>query len=235
MKVAIMQPYFFPYIGYYQMVNACDKFVFYDSVNYMQRGYINRNQILSVDGKQYFTVPVKKSSLGTKIIEILISDYENWKIKFLNQIKYTYSKAPYFKDVYALLENFLVDKQYTQISDLASSSIIMISDYLNIKREFIFSSDLQGLSNLEDKVDKVDKLEYILHSQKANAIILPPGSKLLYKDWQPKTLEKNILAMPNIDYKQFNKQFVENLSIIDVLMFNTPSDVLSFIQNFKYQ
>ncbi|MBF8150973.1 WbqC family protein [Winogradskyella sp. F6397] len=232
MKVAVMQPYIFPYIGYFQMVNASDIFVFYDNVDYIQRGYINRNNLLSGDGKQYFTVPVKKSSLGTKVNEVVISDYGKWKVKFLKQIKFTYSKAPFFNDIYDILENFLENKKYDKISDFSLESVIMISNYLEMRNQFAFSSEIEGLSEFDDKVEK---LEHILNNYKASEIILPPGSKELYKYWEPINAKKSTLKAPEIKYKQFNFQFVENLSIIDVLMFNEIEKVKSFIENVNYQ
>ncbi|MBU2929561.1 WbqC family protein [Winogradskyella psychrotolerans] len=232
MKIAVMQPYIFPYIGYFQMVNASDIFVFYDNVDYIQRGYINRNNLLSGDGKQYFTVPVKKSSLGTKINEVVISDYGKWKVKFLKQIKFTYSKAPFFSDIYMILEQFLENKKYDKISDFSAESVIMICNYLGMQNQFLFSSEIEGLNEINDKVEK---LEHILNTYKASEIILPPGSKELYKNWEPIKAKKRTLKSLEINYKQFNFQFVENLSVIDVLMFNEVEKVQSFIEKVNYQ
>ena len=232
MKVAVMQPYIFPYIGYFQMVSASDIFVFYDNVDYIQRGYINRNNLLSGDGKRYFTVPVNKSSLGTKINEVMISDYDKWKVKFLRQIKFTYSKAPFFDDIYEVLENFLENKKYDKMSDFSSESVIMICNYVGMRNQFLFSSEIEGLNEINDKVEK---LEHILNTYKANEIILPPGSKELYKYWEPIKAKKRTLKSLEINYKQFNFQFVENLSIIDVLMFNEVEKVQSFIEKVNYQ
>ncbi|MEM5564599.1 WbqC family protein [Psychroserpens sp. AS72] len=232
MKVAIMQPYLFPYIGYFQMVSASEIFVFYDNVDYIQRGFINRNNLLSSNGKQYFTVPVKKSSLGTKINEVFISDYDTWKTKFLTQIKFTYSKAPFFDSIYEVLENFLQKKKYFMISEFSSESVIMILEYLNIQNHILFSSEIKEFKDINDKVEK---LEYILNRLEARTILLPPGSKQLYMDWEPINIEKKILEMPEIFYKQFDYQFVENLSIIDVLMFNEPEKVRWFIEKINYQ
>lgn len=232
MKLAVMQPYLFPYLGYFQMIYESDKFIIYDSVDYIQRGFVNRNQILSSRGKQYFTVPVKKSKLGTKINEVLIDDYIKWKIKFLKQIKFTYSKAPNFNIIYSLIKDFLDNKDYFRISDLASDSLKILSKHFKLETEFVFSSDI---SELKKNNNKIEKLEYILTTENASAIVLPPGSKELYQEWQPKEIDKKILALPDVKYSQFNSGFVNHLSIIDVLMFNSYDDVLDFIKNTTFQ
>ncbi|WP_417875625.1 WbqC family protein [Winogradskyella sediminis] len=232
MKVAVMQPYLFPYLGYFQMVKASDIFVFYDNVDYIQRGYINRNNMWSSNGKQYFTVPVNKSRLGTKINEVLIRDFDTWKTKFLKQLRFTYAKAPFFNPTYELLERFLEQKKYEKISDLSSDSVRMICNCLGLHNQFALSSEIEGLTEIKDKGDKLD---YILTHYKAREIILPPGSTELYKHWKPENAKKRTLEIPEINYKQFNFQFIEHLSIIDVLMFNALENVLSFVEKVNYQ
>lgn len=233
MKVTIMQPYLFPYIGYFQMIYESDEFVFYDNVDYISRGFINRNQILDCNKtKQYFTVPVKKTKLGTKINDVYIDGFKKWNQLFLKQLKFAYSKAPYFKPTYSLLEDFVLNNEYFKISDLASDSVIMISNYLNINFNYSFSSEINGINELNNKEEK---LEYILKRKKSDIIVLPPGAMQLYKDWKPKGIEKKILDLPRLEYNQFRKEFIKNLSIIDVLMFNSKMEVSSFIENTTFQ
>lgn len=232
MKIAVMQPYVFPYLGYFQMVSASDCFVFYDNVDYKQRGFINRNQFLSNGSKQYFTVPVKKSSLGTKINEVEVVDYAQWKTKFFKQIQFSYSKAPFFEETFRFLNEFLNHKDYSYISELASDSVIALTKYFRLKRDFVLASQIPELNKF---IDKIDKLEHIMDCLKASAIVLPPGSKMLYQNWHPKNGKKETLELPKIVYKQFGNTFVENLSIIDVLMFNEQKQVLSYIETLNYQ
>src|ERR1035437_356071 len=96
MKLAIMQPYIFPYLGYYQLVNTVDTFVFFDDVNYIKKGWINENNILVNDAAYKFTLPVKDSSQNKRINQIELSDYKTWCDKFLKTLSSTYKKSPQF-------------------------------------------------------------------------------------------------------------------------------------------
>ena len=86
MKLAIMQPYIFPYLGYFQLLNSVDHFVFYDDVNFIKGGWVNRNQLLINNQNKFFTVPLKKIISFTPINEVEIHKklYPNWRSKFYN-------------------------------------------------------------------------------------------------------------------------------------------------------
>ncbi len=112
MKVAIMQPYFLPYIGYFQLINAVDKFVIYDNIEFTKKGWINRNRIL-VNGKdEFISLPITKASDFLHANQrYLASNFENEKNKILRKIKESYRKAPYFKITHThLLKRFLIMK-----------------------------------------------------------------------------------------------------------------------------
>lgn len=211
-----MQPYLFPYINYFQLISRSDIFISYNSADFIQRGWVNRNKILISHLPEYFTVPVKKSSLGTPISEISISDYIVWKDKFLKTLYLYYKKAPFFNDVYNLIENILNNKNYTKISNLALDSIIEISKYLNFNTSFVETSEIEFGSNL----NKYQKLEFLIEYFNASEIILPTGSKELYNEWCPKNCLKTTIIPIDLKYNQNQREFVNNLSIIDVLMFN---------------
>ncbi|MCF8222788.1 MAG: WbqC family protein [Bacteroidales bacterium] len=136
-RVAIMQPYFFPYIGYYQLVAAVDVFVFYDDVSFIKGGWINRNRILSNNKNGYFTLPLQKSSSNRRINEILSLDYSNNLDK---TIKQTYSKAPYFHDVYPLLRSIIFSEE-NSISEISRRSITNVIKHLGLEKEFLVSSE----------------------------------------------------------------------------------------------
>ena len=139
MKIAIMQPYFFPYIGYFQLINAVDKFVFYDDVNYIKGGWINRNNILLNGEKKYFTLNLKESSSFKKINQIFIGGRTDKLIKTINQ---SYSKAPYFDQVFPLIEGVIVNINTSSlISEIAALSVIKTSEYLDLKTIFEIGSE----------------------------------------------------------------------------------------------
>ncbi|MDQ3534602.1 MAG: WbqC family protein, partial [Bacteroidota bacterium] len=122
MRIAIMQPYLFPYIGYFQLINAVDKFVLLDDVNFINKGWINRNKLL-INGKScYFTVPLEKASQNKLIKDILIASDANWKGKLLKSIELAYKKAPHFGQIYTLVEK-IIYSNYKTISELVHQSI----------------------------------------------------------------------------------------------------------------
>ncbi|MFT5214586.1 MAG: hypothetical protein ACI9WV_002317, partial [Patiriisocius sp.] len=139
MKIAIMQPYLFPYIGYFQMINAVDHFVFYDDVNFINRGWINRNRIL-VNGKDTFiTVPLIKASQNKKINEINLFFDEKMKKKMILTIELAYKKAPYYNQVIEIIKK-IVNADISNIGEYAANSIITLCNYLKIETSFSYSS-----------------------------------------------------------------------------------------------
>ena len=111
MKLGIMQPYFFPYLGYFSLIQACDKFIIFDTPQFIRRGWIERNQILNVKSEKLFVkVPLLKSSLGTPINEISINNDQDWENKIYAQLVPYKKKAPFYKEVIELLENTFAKK-----------------------------------------------------------------------------------------------------------------------------
>ncbi len=231
MKLAIMQPYLFPYLGYYQMVAEADIFICYDTVDYKQRGWINRNKILISNKPAYFTVPVSKKPLGTPIYEIQIIGYNKWLVKFLKTIELSYKKAPHYNEVYQLLIEILSKKQYKNISNLAVNSIKGVSQYLDLSTNFVMASDIKAIPQLKTKEEKLNS--FIDHFN-ASSIILPPGSKDLYANWDPIKGSKMTMAVPEIEYKQYKYKSFNNLSIIDVLMHNSVDEVIDMVNAIKF-
>ena len=175
-----MQPYAFPYIGYFQMINAVEKFVFYDDVNYIKGGWVNRNQILNNNEKQYFTIPLVKASPNKLISEIEINIDSKEYLKLKQKIQLTYSKSPYFDKVSPLIEDIL-NKKYNRISEFAIKSTIEICNYLGIKTHFFVSSiDFAKTKGL----DRAERLIEICRKENCNTYINAIGGQELYtKDY----------------------------------------------------
>ncbi len=153
MKLAIMQPYLFPYIGYFQLINASDKFVFYDDVNFIKGGWINRNYILSNGEKQLFTLHLQGASSFKKINEIKIGGNSAKILKFISQ---AYVKAPHFSNIIPIIENiFSGVSQKTTISDIAIRSIKEVCQYLNINKEMEISSHSYAKTALLKREERV--------------------------------------------------------------------------------
>ena len=232
MKLGIMQPYLFPYIGYIQLINAVDKFVVYDDVNFIKQGWINRNRILLNCKDLMFTVPLKNASSFTPINQTGINDklYPAWKTGFLKTVTQGYSKAPFFKEVSALLEEVLSSSSET-ISALGASGLIHICGYLDIKTEFVLSSSIYKNNHLRAQ----DRVIDICKKEGATVYMNAIGGMELYskEDFRNAGLELQFIKTQNVPYKQFNCNFIPWLSIIDVLMFNAPEDITRMLGQYE--
>ena len=161
MKLAIMQPYFFPYIGYWQLIDAVNVFVIFDDVNFIKKGYINRNSIL-IGGKfQQITLGLIGASQNKQINEIDIGDNSK---KLLKTIEMAYKKAPYFNEIFPILENIL-NQDEKNLAKFIGYSLQKISTYLNTDTKFIYSSDIEKDNNLkaEDKILDICKTLSVSH------------------------------------------------------------------------
>jgi hypothetical protein len=233
MKVAIMQPYFFPYIGYFQLVAAVNKFVIYDDVNFIKGGWINRNNILINKKSNLFTVPLIKASSNTLIndTKINLKFYNIWKVKFLRSLVQSYKKAPYFTDVYNLIENVLEINENDLISELAVNSIKNVIDYLQLETEFCKTSENY---NNKTKIGQERVLD-ICGIEKASQYINPIGGIELYSknSFKENGIVLNFIKSKPIIYTQFDNDFSPWLSIIDVLMFNSVSEVNKMVNQYE--
>jgi hypothetical protein len=230
MKLAIMQPYFMPYIGYFQLINSVDEFVIYDNIQYTKKGWINRNRIL-VNGKdQLFTLPIKKDSDYLDIVERTIS--ETWvkeRIKLLNVIQSSYVKAPYFKEVNELIKDCLLDNE-TNLFKFLLNILNKINNYLNISTPIKISSDIKINHSLKSQ----NKVLSICGEQKASTYINAIGGIELYDKeiFSQQNITLNFIKSENIEYKQFNNKFIPWLSIIDVMMFNSVEDIKKYLNSY---
>ncbi len=228
-----MQPYFFPYIGYFQLVAAVNKFVIYDDVNFIKGGWINRNNVLINKKSNLFTVPLNKASSNTLINETKINFkfYNIWKVKFLRSLEQSYKKSPYFTEVYNLIENVLEIKENDLISELAVNSIKNVSDYLQIDTEFCKSS-----VNYNNKTKSgQERVLDICGIEKASHYINPIGGIELYSKntFKENGIVLNFIKSRPIIYTQFDNDFSPWLSIIDVLMFNSVSEVNKMVNQYE--
>ncbi|HET7118929.1 MAG TPA: WbqC family protein [Hanamia sp.] len=233
MRLGIMQPYLFPYLGYFQLINVVDKFIFYDDVNFIKQGWINRNKILLNGNEFLFTLPLEKGSSFKLISETEINKklFENWKIKFNKTLLQAYCKAPYFETVHALILDAL-EIQTLIISDLACESINLVCDYLGIKTKCVKSSE-QDYNN--DILKASDRVIDICIKESANDYFNPIGGKELYtkEEFLLKGLELHFICSRLKPYKQFDNDHIPSLSIIDVMMFNPKDEILKMLDNYE--
>lgn len=223
MTVAVMQPYLFPYIGFFQMINAVDVFVFYDDVNFIKGGWINRNRMLMNGSDKLFTVPLKDASSFKLIKEIEINTEVPAYSKILTSIWQSYKKAPFFPEVFPIIESVFRSPNET-ISDLAMLSIQAVNEYLGIttviKRSSLDFGDTKGF-------DRAERLIAICKQTGAEKYINAIGGQELYTKeyFASKGIDLKFIKSQPIEYRQFDNEFVPWLSIIDLLMFNSVEEV----------
>ncbi|WP_245587303.1 WbqC family protein [Comamonas composti] len=222
-----MQPYFFPYIGYFQLLSSVEKFIFLDDVNYIKNGWINRNRILMNDRAKYITVPVMRASSFVKINETKIHDADGWKIKILSQLKQAYRRAPYCREVIALVEEVFQEKS-ENIANIAKKSVLKVSNYLSLEKIFCLSASEYKNQHLKGEARILD----ICRQEKACQYINLPGGRGLYsfKVFSDAGILLNFLEKPYEVYAQTGSDFFPGLSILDVLMFNHPSKVVEMLK-----
>lgn len=226
-----MQPYIFPYVGYFQLVNAVDKLIFYDDVNFIKGGWINRNRIL-LNGQPFlFTLPIRNLSSNSTIIdtEINLPLFQAWKDKFYKTIRQAYGKAPYFEEGFGVLQSSF-DEKYESIAKMARSSIVEVSKYLALSTDFASSSENYSNKHLSGE----ERVIEICKNEKATDYINLNGGKHLYckEHFQKHSIKLHFIQHKSIHYRQFNAHFVENLSIIDMIMFVDKSTIKNLLTEF---
>lgn len=230
MKIAIMQPYIFPYIGYFQLINAVDKFIIYDDVNFINKGWINRNRIL-VNGKDsLFTIPLKEASQNKLINSIEVNWDNAWKSKFLKTIEQSYKKAPHYQQVLPLIEG-LLNTEKSIFSEIIFENLTQICQYLGIKTEIVPSSRIYQNTHLKAQERIID----ICVQEKSDTYINPIGGLELYDKAIFQAIGKELFFIKSkaIRYTQFKNEFVPWLSIIDILMFNNPEQISTLLNDYE--
>lgn len=228
MIIGIMQPYFFPYLGYWQLINLSDRYVVYDDVTYIKGGWISRNNILLNNQAHMLTLPLDKPSSFRNINEIEITKDDKARHKVLKTIEAAYKKAPNFCRIYSEVERLILGSR--KISELNYNAILKIAEYLEMNTEILLSSELIKDNSVSGQ-DKVIEINKILGG---NMYVNSGGGKSLYsKDVFDKNgLELRFLEMDPVEYKQFGKEFVPNLSIVDILMFCSVDQVKELLSKY---
>lgn len=227
MRLAVMQPYLFPYIGYFQLLYASDLFLVYDDVAYIKRGYINRNSVLSVNGTTRITLPVPRASQNKLISDL---EFSTDVAKILKTIEHSYSKAPYFNAVFPLIRQIL-NQEERSIASVCLKSYQAIFSYLGIEKQLKKTSDL----DYDRSASARDRLIALCHKFDANCYINAPGGRSLYtkSEFYDQGVELKFIDSLPIEYCQGRSAFVPNLSIIDVLMHSSPEAVVEFMRQYE--
>lgn len=222
MKLAIMQPYFFPYLGYFQLMHAVDKFVVYDDVNYIVRGWLNRNRIL-VNGKDLMvTLPLRGASQNLKINEIERVKDQKQISKMSRTLRMAYGKSPYFESVHDLFLR-IMNSEITNLGAFLNLQLQMIAKHIGIKTLIIETSAHYGNQGL----NREERLADICKQEQADHYINAAGGRELYEQSQFDAVGVKLSFLDAVlpEYEQQGKCFVPGLSILDVLMNNSGNTV----------
>lgn len=231
MIVGVMQPYLFPYIGYWQLLNGVDTFVMFDDVNYINRGWINRNRIL-IDGQpKYFNVQMRGASQNQLINEVALTNDVQAAEKQVRAIELAYKKAPYFTDCFPMIAECM-RFQGENLSDFVCHSIRETAKYLGINTTLLLSSEIEKDNSLRGQ----DKILDICKRLGATEYWNPIGGTELY---DKALFSENGMALHflkangDIKYKQFREDAFEPfLSIIDVMMFNSVERIQEMLNEY---
>ncbi|WP_323751978.1 WbqC family protein [Marinobacter sp.] len=227
MKLAVMQPYLFPYIGYFHLICAADLFLIYDDVAYIKRGFVNRNNVLSPSGVTRFTVPVPGASQNKLFSDLEFSEDVD---KVLKTTEHSYSRAPYFENVFPIIRETL-EHPDRSIASVCKKSFEEIFSYLDIEKNFEKASEI----DYDRSMSARDRLIALCHHFDADGYINAPGGRKLYskQDFLEKGVDLEFVDSLPVEYHQGREDFVPNLSIIDVLMNCSPEEVKCMLQSYE--
>lgn len=215
--IAVMQPYFLPYIGYYQLMSAVDRFVVFDDVNYINRGWVNRNRLLLNGVAHTFTVPLRGASQNKMICEIELADDDSWRDKLLRTISHTYAKAPCYANVYGLMEG-IIRYPACRLDEFLLNSLRKVASYFALGTEIVDSSRVYGNTQLRGQARILD----ICRQERAECYVNAIGGQDLYEyaRFSEQGIQLKFLRSRPLSYTQGGAEFVPSLSILDVMMFN---------------
>lgn len=235
MKVAIMQPYTFPYVGYFQLINHVDKWVIFDDTQYISKGWINRNRVLHPDVKkewQYITVPVKKHSLESRIKSVEINENIEWRKQLLGKLTSYKKKAPFYAETVEFISDCISFECIT-LSEWVVHTLNSTCNYLGI------AFDYSLFSQMEVSTDNVEHagqwaLE-IAGAMGADVYVNPPGGYSIFNEneFQARNMELRFLRPNLTPYVQRRGSFVPGLSIIDIMMWNNKDKICEMLTDYE--
>lgn len=229
MKLAIMQPYFLPYIGYFQLMKAVDQFVLYDNIQFTKKGWFHRNRILVNGTDAMFSLPLKKDSDYLDVAQRELADsFEQESKKILRRIGESYRKAPHFQDIMPLIEQCF-QRGSGNLFSFIHASLTLLTRFLEIDTAIIISSSI----DIDHTLKSQDKVLALCRRLGAGAYINAIGGRKLYsaKDFEEEGIELRFIKTEPIEYRQFDNEFVSWLSIVDVMMFNSRARIQEYLQH----
>lgn len=231
MTLAILQPYFCPYLGYFQLINKVDKLVIYDNIEYTRRGWYTKNRFLLNNQPHPFSIPLKRDSDYLFVKERCLADSSHKSvIKTLRQIENSYRRTPFFSEIFPVIHSVFVNPN-KNLFDYILHSVVTFTKVLGINTEILKSSDLK----IDHSLKSQNKVIAICKHLRADTYINPIGGKDLYNEdiFAENGLDLKFLRMNKLNYDQFREPFVPSLSIIDVLMYNGVEKTRALLTEYR--
>lgn len=230
-SVAIMQPYVFPYVGYFQLIRAVDHFVVYDDVQFIKRGWINRNRISNNGTDALFTVPVQGASQSVRICDVITAVDDKWLRKFATQLQHEYSKAAQYAEVRDLVLGCLEAGQGVPVSELCVMAMQAVMRRLDLA--FVPLSSDRAFGETRD-LKRAERLIAITRQLNCRRYVNLPGGMALYgtAEFAEQDVDLRFIFDRSESYPQFGQTYLPKLSIIDVLMHNTPDRVRAMLDQY---
>ena len=231
MRIGIMQPYFLPYIGYWQLLAAVDTYVVYDDVNFIKGGWINRNRVLVQGVPRYINVQMTGSSPFKLIKDVGVNPSEVWRKKLLSTIRMSYAKAPYFTEIFPVIQR-IVCSQEKSLAKYLYVSLCEMKSYLDIKTKLILSSEMEQDRSLHGEERVIDICLRIGATEYINAI----GGMNIYNEenFANEGICLRFLQSVASPYRQFDYKYIPNLSLVDVLMFNGKKKTKEMLEQYMF-
>jgi hypothetical protein len=234
MKIAIMQPYFFPYLGYFDLINKTEKFIIFDIAQYRRRSWMNRNRILSPNKEfQYITAAINKVSQKTEIKDVTVKNPAETLSKTLSQITHYKKNAPYYADVVKIIEASFESRRSNKLSHINVAALKTVCAYLKIP----FNCEIQSEIDLiiPETEHPGQSALYACKQLGAKKYYNPPNGIEIFKqeEWNAANIELIITSLVDFEHKTPGYNFIPHLSILDLLMWNSPEDIAGYLARKK--
>jgi len=234
MKLGIMQPYFFPYLGYFDLINCTDRWVVFDTAQYIRHGWVNRNRILHPNvGWQYIIVPIQKHVQKATIQEIKVHSDAAWRNRILGQLQHYKKCAPYYSSTIELVQDCF-DVEEMSLSRLNTVILAKVCSFIGIQLKYEYFSEMKiELGSVEGPGDWALRISEALG---AKEYVNPPGGVEIFDNAKFKAsgIKLTLRQGPVLEYSCSDYHFEPRLSIIDVLMWNKPQDVKRHLDINRY-
>ena len=235
MKLAAMQPYFFPYLGHFDLINMADMWIVYDVAQYIRHGWVNRNRVLHpASGWQYIVVPLKKHHYTTPIKQIEISSTADWKTRIFRQMQHYSKDAPYYPQVIGFLEECLSDSE-SNLARLNTRIFRMVCQRLGVETPIHVFSEMNLA--MEPGKGAEDLALGICQAVGASEYINPTGGAALYsaKVFAERGIKLTIQSFTNMVYGCGRYRFEPALSVLDVMMWNSCEEIKRYLDTWRLQ